>query len=153
MWNLILRESQHDEPRRNMRNSIFDLNKEQLIRNHTVWVMIICQILLCAELEWRGCPRKSTVAAFRRVTSLRISQWYPFNLPINVDLCNPGLKISRIKLKNESDYFHKLSLLWTPTTEILWYQFHFLIFCIERKIKAMRDKAICSQSGHPHIAK
>lgn len=107
------------EPRSHMRKPIFDLNKEQLIRNCIVWATSIYPILLCAELARELCPRKSTVAYFRKVTSLWISQWCSFNFPINIDRCNPGLKIPRIKLKNESDYSHKLSLLWLLKAKIL----------------------------------
>lgn len=37
--------------------------------------------------------------------------------------------------------------------KILWYQFHSVIFCIERKVKALKDNAVCSQSANPHTAK
>lgn len=48
-----------------------------------------------------------------------ISQGCPFNLPIHVVLYNPGLKISGIKVKSKSDYFHKLSSSWALKTKIL----------------------------------
>lgn len=56
--------------------------------------------------------------------------------PINIDLCNPGLNISRTRLKSASDYFHKLLLLGALKTKELGYQFHSLIFCIGKKNKS-----------------